>query len=251
MRCPTCPHILVWDIETVPDLAGYAAANGHDGKNDDAIRAELGEKFPKHIYHSIICIGALIAHWDGDHWAVEALGAPHVGERSEKELIAAFVDRIAELKPQLVTFNGSSFDLPVLRYRAMVHKVPAIGLSARPYFHRYTDDAVDLCDVLSSFAPGAKCTLHGLCRVTGLPGKPSGINGAEVDKYFREGRLREIADYCESDIVNTYRVWLRHELFRGTLTHAGQRVGEAILQEFIDTRISTKPHLRELIATRS
>jgi hypothetical protein len=55
---PDMPHILVWDIETVPDLAGYAAANGHDGKNDDAIRAELGEKFPKHIYHSIICIGA-------------------------------------------------------------------------------------------------------------------------------------------------------------------------------------------------
>jgi predicted PolB exonuclease-like 3'-5' exonuclease len=117
----------------VPDLAGYAAAKGHDGRSDDEIRAELGEKFPKHIYHSIICIGALIAHWDGDHWAVEALGAPHVGERSEKELIAAFVDRIAELKPQLVTFNGSSFDLPVLRYRAMVHKVSAIGLSARPF----------------------------------------------------------------------------------------------------------------------
>ena len=45
-----------------------------------------------------------------------------------------------------MTFNGSSFDLPVLRYRAMVHKVTAIGLSARPYFNRYTDDAVDLCD---------------------------------------------------------------------------------------------------------
>ena len=245
------PYILVWDIETVPDLAGYAAANGHDEKSDDEIRAELGEKFPKHIYHSIICIGALIARRDNDHWVVEALGAPHVGERSEKELIAAFVDRTADLKPQLVTFNGSSFDLPVLRYRAMVHKVPAIGLSARPYFHRYTDDAVDLCDVLSSFSAGAKCTLHELCRVMGLPGKPKGINGAEVDKYFREGRLREIADYCETDIVNTYRVWLRHELFRGTLTHVGLEASEAILQQFIDTRISTKPHLRELIATRS
>ena len=95
-----------------------------------------------------ICIGALIAHQQDDHWVVDALGAPHVGDRSERELIAAFVDRIATLNPQLVTFNGSSFDLPVLRYRAMVHKVPAIGLSARPYFKRYTDDAVDLCEVL-------------------------------------------------------------------------------------------------------
>ena len=175
------PHVIVWDIETVPDLAGFAAANGHDGKTDDEIRAELGDKFPKHIYHSIICIGALIAHQQDDHWVVEALGAPHVGERTERELIAAFVDRIAELKPQLVTFNGSSFDLPVLRYRAMVHKVPAIGL--RPYFHRYTDDAVDLCDVLSSFSSGAKCTLHELCRVMGLPGKPNGINGAAINRH--------------------------------------------------------------------
>ena len=137
----------------MPDLKGFAAANGHDGKTDDEIRVELGEKFPKHIYHSIICIGALIAHKENEHWVVDALGAPHVGNRSERDLIAAFVEKVAELKPQLITFNGSSFDLPVVRYRAMVHKVPAPGLLARPYFHRYTDDAVDLCDVLSSFAP--------------------------------------------------------------------------------------------------
>ena len=60
------PHVIVWDIETVPDLKGFAAANGHDGKTDDESRAELGEKFPKHIFHSIICIGALIAHRDND-----------------------------------------------------------------------------------------------------------------------------------------------------------------------------------------
>ena len=132
---------------------------------------------------------------------VDALGAPHVGERSERDLIAAFVDKIAQLKPQLVTFNGSSFDLPVLRYRAMVHKVPAAGLSARPYFHRFTDDAVDLCDVLSWFAPGAKASLHELCRVMGLPGKPDGMHGGEVEQYHRDGRIDEIAAYCESDVV--------------------------------------------------
>jgi 3'-5' exonuclease len=66
-RAPDMPHVLAWDIETVPDLAGFAAANGHDGKRDDEIRAELGDKFPKHIYHSIICIGALIAHQRDDH----------------------------------------------------------------------------------------------------------------------------------------------------------------------------------------
>jgi predicted PolB exonuclease-like 3'-5' exonuclease len=223
------PHVLVCDIETVPDLKGFAAANALDGKSDDEIRAELGEKFPKHIYHSIICIGALVAHRENEQWIVDALGAPHIGERSERDLIAAFVDKIAQLKPQLVTFNGSSFDLPVLRYRALVHKVSAAGLSARRYFHRYTEDALDLCDVLSSFAPERKVSLHELCRVMGLPGKPDNIDGSEVHKYFREGRIREIADYCESDVVNTYRVWLRHELFQGKLTDTAFQASEANL----------------------
>jgi predicted PolB exonuclease-like 3'-5' exonuclease len=237
-------NVIVWDIETVPDLKGFAAANRHVGKSDDEVRAELGDSFPKHIYHSIICIGALVAHREqAGHWILDALGAPHVGERSEKELIASFVEKIAALSPQLVTFNGSSFDLPVLRYRAMVHGVAAPGLAARPYFHRYTEDAVDLCDVLSSFSPQAKATLHELCRVMGLPGKPDGITGAEVEKYYRDGHIREIADYCESDVLNTYRVWLRHELFRGRLSDAEFRASEANLAEFVKARGNTKPHL--------
>jgi 3'-5' exonuclease len=240
------PHVVVWDIETVPDIKGFAAANGHEGKSDDDIRAAMGDKFPKHIYHSIICIGALIAHQDGDHWEVDSLGAPHVGDRSEKELITAFVNRVAKLNPQLVTFNGSSFDLPVLRYRAMIHSIPAIGLSARPYFNRYTEDAIDLCDVLSSFSGQAKVKLHELCRVMGLPGKPNDIDGGEVERDFREGRIREIAEYCESDVVNTYRVWLRHELFRGKLTDAAFQTSEANLSEFIRARGNAKPHLAAL-----
>jgi predicted PolB exonuclease-like 3'-5' exonuclease len=208
-------HVLVWDIETASDLRGFAAANGHDGKTDDEVREAMGDKFPKHIYHSIICIGALLARRDNGHWEVTRVGTRHIGERTEKEIIAGFVNWIAEAKPQLVTFNGSGFDLPVLRYRAMLHAIPAPGLSARPYFHRYTDDAIDLCDVLSSFSSQAKVSLHELCKVMGLPGKPDGITGADVDRYSREGRIREIAEYCESDVLNTYRVWLRYELFRG------------------------------------
>ncbi|MFZ3248862.1 MAG: hypothetical protein WB037_05325 [Pseudolabrys sp.] len=90
--------VIVWDLETIPDLRGFAAANDLDGKTDDEIREAMGDKFPKHIYHSIACIGALIAHRNNDHWVVDALGAPHIGERTEKELIASFVGKIEELR---------------------------------------------------------------------------------------------------------------------------------------------------------
>jgi 3'-5' exonuclease len=105
-------HLIVWDIETVPDLRGFAAANGHEGKTDDEVRESMGDKFPKHIYHSIICIGALVAHRDDGHWQVDALGAPHIGDRSEKELITGFVNRIAELSPQLVTSMARGLTCP-------------------------------------------------------------------------------------------------------------------------------------------
>jgi len=125
----------------------------------------------------------------------------------------------------------------------MVHGVSAPGLAACPYFHRYTEDAVDLCDVLSSFSSQAKATLHELCRVMGLPGKPDGMTGAEVEKYYRDGHIRQIAEYCESDVLNTYRVWLRHELFRGRLSDAEFRASEANLADFVKARGNTKPHL--------
>jgi len=236
-------HVIIWDIETIPDLRGFAAAKGLVGKSDDEIRAQMGDKFPKLIYHSIVCVGALIAHREDEHWVVAELDAPNIGEQSEKEIIAGFVDRIAELTPQLVTFNGSSFNLSVLRYRAIVRAVSAPGLRVRPYFNRHLEDAIDLCDVLSTFSAQNKPTLHELCCLMGLPGKSDGISGADVEDYYRAARLDEISAHCEIDIVSTYRVWLRYQQFLGRLSENGVRMSEANLSEFIKSCSDIKPHL--------
>ena len=158
-------------------LPCVARVNGFDEADEAAAREALGEKFPKLIFHQIVCIGALIAERVEGVWIVRSLGAPSIAERTEAELIQSFVDRIAEFRPQLVTFNGSSFDLPVLRYRAMINRVAAPGLSLRPYFNRYTEDALDLCDALASFDQRAKTSLNDLCRALGFPGKPDDIDG--------------------------------------------------------------------------
>jgi predicted PolB exonuclease-like 3'-5' exonuclease len=180
-------NLIVWDLETVPDLAGNAAANGLVGKSDAEIHEAMGDGFPKLMYHSIVCIGALVAHREADHWKVDAVGARHVGEFTERELIAAFVDRIAELSPQLVTFNGNGFDLPVLRYRAMINRVSAPGLSARPYFNRYTEDALDLCDALSSFSARDRASLNEIARSWGFQGSQTACTAARSSASSERG----------------------------------------------------------------
>ena len=77
--------VIVWDIETVLDIKGFAAANDHDGKSDDEIRAAMDDKFPKHIYHSIICIGALVAHQEDACWIVDALARRPACRRTVRE----------------------------------------------------------------------------------------------------------------------------------------------------------------------
>jgi predicted PolB exonuclease-like 3'-5' exonuclease len=243
-------HVLVWDLETVPDLPCVARVNGFDEQDEAAAREKLGDKFPKHIFHKIVCIGALIAERVEGVWIVRSLGAPNTSERTEAELIQSFVDRIAEFRPQLVGFNTGGFDLPVLRYRAMVNRVDAPGLSSRPYFHRYSEDALDLCDALASYAPNGKTSLHDLCRALRFPGKPDDIDGGEVERYAREGRVAEVTAYCETDVVSTFRVWLVHELFRGRLSRAEFEASEENLLGFVQERVASKPHLAHVLSAK-
>jgi predicted PolB exonuclease-like 3'-5' exonuclease len=239
-------YVVVFDLETIPDLEAVSRINGLVDHDDAVAEGIVGEKFPKLPLHKIACIGAVIAERLDDHWAMRSLGAPHMGERSEADLISAFSERLQSLRPTLVSFNGQGFDLPVLRYRAMVNSIPAPGLHARAYFKRYDESAIDLCDVLASFSP-SKVKLDELCRVLGLAGKPDGVDGGEVAAFVKAGRVAEVAEYCETDVVNTYRVWLRYELFRGALRPDEFQRSETALADFIRARLVEKPHLAFLI----
>jgi predicted PolB exonuclease-like 3'-5' exonuclease len=236
--------VVVWDLETVPDLAAAARMLDLRDASEADVRQALGEGFPKHPLHKIVCIGALIASRQAEGWRIDALGAPHIGDRTEAELISAFVERVGQLRPQLITFNGHRFDLPVLRYRAMVNRVSAAGLQVRPYFHRFSDDALDLCDALGSFSPGARVKLDEISKILGLTGKPEGLDGSRVEEMVLAGQVEEVARYCESDVVNTYRVWLVYELFRGSITVKELDWSEAQVRDFVATRKSSNPHLR-------
>ena len=235
--------IIAWDLETIPDLTAAARMLDLGGATETEVREALGGGFPRHPLHKIVCIGALVASRQPEGWRMDALGAPHIGERPKAKLISDFVEKIGQLRPQLITFNGHSFDLPVLRYRAMVNRISAAGLQVRQYFHRYTDDCLDLCDVLGSYVPGGKVKLDEVSKILGLAGKPEGIDGSRVEEMVRAGQIEEVARYCESDVFNTYRVWLVYELFRGSIIDKQLEWSEAQIREFVASRKTANPHL--------
>lgn len=240
-------HVVVFDLETIPCVDTLARLHGRETCSDEDAVEILGEKFPKLPLHKVAVLAALVAERIEGVWHIKSLGAPHIGERSEVDLISGFAARVDTLRPTLVTFNGNGFDLPVLRYRAMVNGIGASGLTSRPYFKRYDQAHVDLCDELASFQSNAKASLDDLCKMMGLPGKPEGIDGSKVWEQVRAGRIQECADYGETDVVNTYRVWLRYELFRGAITPDQMTESEADLTSFITTRLVERPHLAFLV----
>ena len=242
-----CSYAIIWDLETVVDCDAFKRMQGQLDLSDEDARNLHGDKFAKLPLHKIVCIGALVAHRDDKSWKVIALGAPHTAQRSEREIIEAFVGRISDLRPQLVSFNGHGFDLPVLRYRTMLHSLSAPALNCRPYFNRYSEDCLDLCDALSSFDARSKMSLDGLCRVLGIAGKPVGIDGSKVSEYVAEGRIQEVADYCETDVANTYLLFLRYELFRGKIDVAQHNASVSALSDHIRMKHAGRNHLASFL----
>jgi predicted PolB exonuclease-like 3'-5' exonuclease len=122
----------------------------------------------------------------------------------------------------------------------MVNRLTGVGLQV---LYRYGEDALDLCDVLGSYVPGAKVKLDEVSKILGLTGKPEGVDGSRVEEMVVAGQIEEVARYCESDVLNTYRVWLVYELFRGSIAAREHDWSEAQVRDFVASPKSANPHL--------
>lgn len=218
------PTLVVWDVKTVLDLKAFTAAKALAAQTDDEIRDAMGDDASNPLYRSIVCIAWLIARFEADRWTIDSVSADNVASKSEQELIKRFFDTIADSKPQLVTFSGSLS----LEYRAMRHKL-AMPQYLPELHNPYALDDLSLCDILSPFSQ-RKMKLRELCAALGL--RFDGLEDEEVEKYFRQNRVREIAEYCENEVVNIFRIWLRRELYQGRLSNHGFQRTEEKLKGF-------------------
>jgi predicted PolB exonuclease-like 3'-5' exonuclease len=226
-------NIFVFDIETIPDVAsGRRLYDLHGLSDDDTAKAmmhlrqqQTGSEFlPLHLQH-ICAISVVLRH--ADKVKVWSLGEP---DADEAELVRRFFDGVDKFTPTLVSWNGGGFDLPVLHYRSLLHGIAAprywdTGGEDRDfkwnnYLSRYHERHTDLMDVLAGYQVRANARLDEVATMLGFPGK-MGMSGAKVWDAYQAGDIEGIRNYCETDVLNTFLVYLRFELIRGRLTQAG------------------------------
>ncbi|MBI5659176.1 MAG: 3'-5' exonuclease [Nitrosomonadales bacterium] len=250
---------LVFDIETIPDIAGLRTLHELDGSASDADVAEMafqlrrqktGSDFLPHHLHRVAAISCALR--EGDSFRVWSLGSLEDGEGA---LIQRFFDGIEKYTPQLVSWNGGGFDLPVLHYRGLIHGVQCarywdMGEDDRDfkwnnYISRYHTRHVDLMDLLALYTGRANAPLDDLSRLIGFPGK-LGMDGSKVWDAYRQGRLGEIRNYCETDVVNTWLVFARFQLMRGVFTRARFQQEVELVRATLAK--SGEPHWAEYLA---
>jgi predicted PolB exonuclease-like 3'-5' exonuclease len=251
--------ILVFDIETVPDVAGLRRVNDVPAAAADAAvldwalqkrRAQTGSDFLQLPYQRVVAIGCALR--EGAGFKVWSLGEP---DDPEPELLRRFFDGIERYTPQLVSWNGGGFDLPVLHYRSLIHGITAAkywdwgdddrDFRYNNYLSRYHTRHLDLMDVLAAYQPRASAGLDVMARLCGFPGK-LGMDGSAVHAAVEAGRIEDVRRYCETDVMNTYLLYQRFLLLRGVHT-AGEYAKEVSLaREKIAA--TGAPHWKEFIA---
>lgn len=250
-------NILVFDIETVPDVDFGRRLYGLDGLADAQVakamfalrRQGRGGDFLPHEQQRVVAVSCLLR--SGESLSVWSLGEIGSGEG---ELVQRFFDGIQRFSPDLVSWNGSGFDLPVLTYRAL-----RAGVQARRYWETGDDDVdfrynnyhnryhwrhTDLMDVLSGYQGRARVSLANMANLLGLPGK-LGFDGGQVWEAYQAGNLNGIRRYCETDVLNTWLIFLRFELLRARLSREQHEAELERVRALL--RSSPEPHFAQFL----
>lgn len=255
-------NILVFDIETVPDVEAGRKLYGLEGLSDeDTVKAMLGlrrrredralrsrEILPHHLQRVVAIAVMLRTQTDLRLWS---LGQT---DSVEAELLQRFYDGIERFRPQLVSWNGSGFDLPVIHFRSLLHGVSAPcywdigdgdrGFRFNNYLGRYHWRHIDLMDVLAGFNPRAFAPLDQIAVMLNLPGKLD-MDGSQVWTAYLAGNIKAIREYCELDVLNTYLIYLRFEQVRGQLTQEDYDIECARVHELLHA--SDQAHLKHFL----
>jgi predicted PolB exonuclease-like 3'-5' exonuclease len=248
-------NIFVFDIETIPDIDGCRRLYDLHGLSDDDVaravfhkrRQQANTEFLRHHLHRVVAISAVLR--TRDQFKVWSLGDI---ESSEQDLLERFYSGIERYTPRLVSWNGGGFDLPVIHYRSLLYPIDAghywengqndTSFRYNNYLSRFHDRHTDLMDVLAAYQPRASAPLDEIASLCGFPGK-MGMDGSKVWDSYAKGDVKSIRDYCETDVLNTFLVYLNYQRNRGQLDQQQYLAECRLVREVLVD--SGQPHLVE------
>ncbi|MES2205177.1 MAG: 3'-5' exonuclease [Pseudomonadota bacterium] len=224
--------VLAFDIETIPDVSALRVmynAPANEFTDLDVInlavrrrRQDYNTDFLPIYLQKVVSIACVLREANQLH--IWSIGEP---DDTEPILIQRFFEGIERYTPQLVSWNGNGFDLPVLHARALIHKLRAPTywdqgefnreFKFNHYLGRYHSRHLDLMDILAGYQGKAFAPLDMMAKLCGFPGKMD-IDGSQVWEAYYNGEIERIRHYCETDTVNTYLVFLRFQAMRGHLS---------------------------------
>lgn len=224
--------ICVFDIETTPDTDLIKEYFNLDSSLDEievceyafnAQKEKTGSEFLPIYFHKIVCISSVICDDFGHFKKVGNFGK---NSNEEKDIIQDFLNYLNKVEPRFVSFNGRGFDFPCIMLRAMKFNLNAYGFfnlngvdknKYENYRARYSEKwHTDLLDSLGNFGI-RNLTLDGICKMLNLVGKYD-INGADVYKLYINGDFEKIKEYCQSDVLNTYWLYLKYAILRSEIS---------------------------------
>ena len=254
--------VLVFDIESIPDIDGLRALRGEPADKPDAevYAGWLEERksrnqsdfMPLHLQR-VLVISCVFRNAEGlrIHSFVDRDG------QSEGRVVQTFFHAVEKHSPQLVSWNGGGFDLPVLHYRGLRHGVEAsrywdMGEDDREfkwnnYISRYHMRHLDLMDLLAMYSPKNNAPLDAMAKLCGLPGK-LGMDGSQVYSQYLAGQTDDIRRYCETDVMNTYLVYCRFQKMRGGFTPEEYDREIAYVRETLGQLAPDEAHWQEYLA---
>ena len=225
--------ILVFDIETIADIDAARRiypqlADLSDADTLSALTAirvqEAGHDFMRLPLQRIVCISALYIK-DG----VFSLFSLTAEKFSEEEILAKFFRAFNDIEklPKLISWNGSGFDIPVLIYRAMQYNLSAPWLFEEGeriknmrfdnYVNRFHTRHLDLMDRFSQYGASRREAMDIVASLYGLPGKTD-VDGSMVGELVSNNEWQTLSIYCESDVMNTWLIYLRWLRLTGQLS---------------------------------
>lgn len=258
-------NLFVFDIETVPDpVVGRNLLGCDSSVSDQEVIDQLKQyhlditaqknDFLRQPFWKVVAISfveaEIVSNNDGtENYIIKDIRSGGTEDSTEEELLKGFFSHLGRAPNRLVSFNGKTFDLPVLKYRAMRYGIQAKWLHNKSdkwnnYSTKFSLDwHCDLIDAFSDYGSSARVKMKEVCALLNIPGKLD-VDGSQVSNLFNDGKIQEIRDYCELDVINTYLLYLHYMHHTGAMNNADFEDAQIGLEEYLDMHSDKKENFR-------